>query len=442
MKLNKSPGSDGLTVEFYREFYTKSKTLLIKSLNEGYEKGRFSNTQRTGILSLMYKKNDPLDLANWRPITLLNVDYKIAAYCLAQRIKPVLPKIISTDQNGFIKGRNISYNIRLIQDIIDYAEKFEVTGAILFLDFAKAFDTLEWNFMFETLKYFGFKTSFIQWVTTMYNDITCKVTNNGWISTSLKISRGIRQGCPLSSLLFVITVETMAARVRQDKNIKGIKLFDGQDKDFKISQLADDTTLFLKTKQDIRKTLNLIEIFGSLSGLVLNRSKSQGIKLGNNKILIEDDFEDIDWSSTSIKALGIFFGTNAEEIKNQNWDNKINKIENIISSWKSRHLTMIGRIQIANTLLIPQLTYLIKVLPITKDIIKKAEHLIYKFVWNSKYEKVKRKTLIRQYEQGGLKLRDLSLHITTMLADWVPKLMETKTSQWKIIPQKLLGKIR
>ena len=221
----------------------------------------------------------------------------------------------------------------------------------------------------------------------------------------------------------------MAARVRQNKNIKGIKVFDGQDKDFKISQLADYTTLFLKTKQDTRKTLNLIEIYGSLSGLVLNRSKSQGIKLGNNKILIENDFEEIDWSSTSIKALGIFFGTNAEEIKNQNWDNKINKIENIISSWKSRHLTMIGRIQIANTLLIPRLTYLIKVLPITKDIIKKAEQLIYRFVWNSKYEKVKRKTLIRQYEQGGLKLRDLSLHITTMLSDLVPKLMETKTSQ-------------
>ena len=250
------------------------------------------------------QKYDPLDLANWRTITIINVDYKIAAYCLAQRIKPVIPKIISTDQNGFINGRNISYNIRIIQDIIDNAEKFEENGAILFLDFAKALETLKWNFMFETLKYFGFKTSFMQWVTTMYNDITCKVTNNGWISTSLNISRDIRQGCPLLSLLFVMTVETMAARVRQDKNIKSIKLFEGQDKDFKILQLADDKTLFLKTKQDIRKTLNLIEIFGSLSGLVLNRSKSHGIKLGNNKILIEDDFEDIDWSSTSVKALG------------------------------------------------------------------------------------------------------------------------------------------
>ena len=236
----------------------------------------------------MYKKNDPLDLANWRPITLLNIDYKIAAHCFAQRIKPILPKIFSTDQNGFIKtkrrrsdlvlwqkplhqqkcqkgqvttqttlqkcsikqqlrtdlgrsvgvttatqlvwltwftsppsispqqpciGRNISYSIRLIQDIIDYAEKFEVQGSILFLDFAKAFGTLEWNFMFTTLEYFGFNNSFTQWAKTMYNNKTCKVTNNGWISAPLTISRGIRQWCPLSSLLFVITVETMAARI-------------------------------------------------------------------------------------------------------------------------------------------------------------------------------------------------------------------------------------
>ena len=101
------------------------------------------------LKSLMHKKNDPLDLNNWRPITLLNNDYKIAAYCLASRLKTVLPHIIHTDQNGFVKGRNIHYNIRLIQDIIDYSENFEVEGNLLFLDFAKAFDTVEWDYMFS-----------------------------------------------------------------------------------------------------------------------------------------------------------------------------------------------------------------------------------------------------------------------------------------------------
>ena len=121
----------------------------------------------------------------------------------------------------------------------------------------------------------------------------------------------------------------MAARIRQEQNIQGITLFPGQNKEFKISQLADDTTLFLKTKQDIIKALNLIEIFGSLSGLILNRRKSQGIKLGRNKRLIENDFEGIDWSSKSVKALGIYFGINSDEILKQNWDSKIEKIKKI-----------------------------------------------------------------------------------------------------------------
>ena len=159
-----------------------------------------------------------------------------------------------------------------------------------FLDFAKAFDTVEWNYMFTTLKSFGFKDSFMKWVHTLYSQIShvsCKITNNGWLSSKLHISRGIRQGCPLSALLFVITVETMAARLRQEESIQGLKFHNTQAKEFKISQLADDTTLFLRYKSDITNALNIIEIFGSLSGLILNREKSQGIKLGD-KGIIED----------------------------------------------------------------------------------------------------------------------------------------------------------
>ena len=410
MKLNKSPGSDGITLEFYRTFWTDVKTLLIDSLNEGYNKGTLSTSQRLGILSLMYKKNDPYDLNNWRPLTLLNLDYKIAAHCLAQRIKPLLPKIISTDQNGFIKGRNISYNIRLIQDIIDYAEKFEVTGAILFLDFAKAFDTVEWEYMFSTLTHFGFQDSFMKWVRTLYTNITCKIYNNGWLSAPMHITIGIRQGCPLSALLFVITVETMAARLRQEEAVHGLKFHNTQGREYKISQLADDTTLFLKSKSDITKALNIIETFGSLSGLILNRQKSQGIKLGD-KGIIEDDFEQIDWTSPAVKALGIYFGTNTEITKSKNWDQKVEKIEKLIAQWKKRKLTMIGRIQIVKSLLIPQITYLITVASMPKAILKKVEHLIYKFIWNSITEKVKRKTLIKNYKNGGLNMIDLQAHI-------------------------------
>ena len=346
-----------------------------------------------------------------------------------------MPKIVSTDQNGFIKGRNISYNIRLIQDIIDYAEKFEVNGAVLFLDFAKAFDTVEWNYMFATLKHFGFKSSFIKWVKTLYANITCKISNNGWLSESLNISRGIRQGCPLSALLFVITVETMAARLRQEESLHGLKFHNTQSREYKISQLADDTTLFLKAKSDITKALNIIETFGSLSGLILNREKSQGIKLGD-KGIIEDNFEQIDWTSSSVKALGVHFGVHSENILRLNWE--IGKIEKLINKWRNRKLTMIGRIQITKSILIPQITYIISVLPMPNDTIKRIEQLLYKFVWDNKPEKIKRKTMIKTYEDGGLKMIDLYSHVKTIQSKWVLKLLENDHSgdqQWKILPQ-------
>ena len=103
MKLNKSPGSDGLLVEFYQAFWDNLKVYFYNSLKETYQNGYMSETQRKGILSLIFKKGDPTNLSNWRPITLLNVDYKIIARVLAFRLQTIIPKIISTDQNGFIK---------------------------------------------------------------------------------------------------------------------------------------------------------------------------------------------------------------------------------------------------------------------------------------------------------------------------------------------------
>ena len=135
--------------------------------------------------------------------------------------------------------------------------------------------------MYEALKKFGLPNPFIKWVKTLYKDITGCMLNNGWVSSPYNIKRGIRQGCPLSSLIFVIAVEILSCRIRQDNNIKGFQIkLDTKTHSLKISQLADDTTLFLKSKDEVRHTLNIIEIFGTLSGLKLNRSKTEGIWLG------------------------------------------------------------------------------------------------------------------------------------------------------------------
>ena len=326
MKLNKAPGLDGLNVEFYRKFWEELKTFIVATFNYCYEKGKLSNTQKVGLISLIYKKNDPLSLDNYRPITLLNYDAKLLAYALAQRLKPLLPKIIHTDQKGYVKNRYIGFNIRQIQDVIDYSETFKIDGAILFLDFTKAFDSLEWDFMFETLKKFGFKNNFIRWVQTMYSDIKGCIINNGWVSTRFSASRGIRQGCPLSSLLFVLAVEVMAIKIRENKNLKGLEIkLDGKSNTLKICQLADDTTLFLQSKKDVTLAINLIEIFGTFSGLKLNKTKTEGIWLGQLKHC-RDKCEDINWCTTPIKSLVIYFGHNKQECKTLNFEKQLLKL--------------------------------------------------------------------------------------------------------------------
>ena len=140
----KSPGEDGFTVEFYNEFFDILGTDLVDSLNSAYEKGQMSVSQRRGVITLLPKEDSSLlYLKNWHPITLLNVDYKIASKAIAKRIEPMLPQIIHTDQTGFNKRRYIGENITLIDDLMEQTKIEKRLGLLLALDFRKAFDTLE-----------------------------------------------------------------------------------------------------------------------------------------------------------------------------------------------------------------------------------------------------------------------------------------------------------
>ena len=332
MKLNKSPGLDGLTVEFYRAFWGKLKIVLTDIYNKSYNEALMSYSQRSSILSLLFKKGDPLCLDNYRPISLLNVDLKLISHVLA-RLKKVLPKIINVDQTEYVKNRFIGFNLRQIQDIIDYADIYKIEGAIIFLDFTKAFDSSEWNFMLNTLKHFGFNESFINWIKTLYTDIQTCVMNNEWVSEMFKNTRGIRQGYPLSALLFVLPVEIKASRLRNNKDIKGFQIkIDEKTHSIKISQLADDTTLFCTSKEEIYLAFNEIETFGSFSGLLKNKNKTGEIWVGKLKHS-KNKIEGIKWLEKPIKALGVYFGNNKEECEKLNWENKIDKMNTLFFSW-------------------------------------------------------------------------------------------------------------
>lgn len=165
MKNNKSPGSDGFSAEFYKFFCNDLKIYITSAINHIFVHGQLPVSQRLGIISCLPKGDKPRQfLKNWRPITLLNVLYKLISGCISYRIKSTLDLLISNTQTGFIQGRYIGENTRFIYDLMSYTEINNLPGLLMLIDFEKAFDSVSWSFLYKVLHFFGFGNNIIKWV--------------------------------------------------------------------------------------------------------------------------------------------------------------------------------------------------------------------------------------------------------------------------------------
>ena len=167
-----------------------------------------------------------------------------------------LPKLIHHNQSGFVKGRFIGDAIRSIQDIMSYTNQKKLNGILLFIDFEKAFDTIELPFLRKVLKKFNFGENFVQWIEILYNNISSCVMNNGSTSKYFPVNRGVRQGDPLSPYLFLLVIEILAIQIRENTDIVGFKIKGGI---FKLSLYADDMTLAVLDKKSAKRAFALIK---------------------------------------------------------------------------------------------------------------------------------------------------------------------------------------
>ena len=417
---NKTPGSDGFSCEFYKFFWQDLKIHIFQSFSYSFENNELSVDQRRAILTLLPKSDKDIRLLkNWRPISLLNTDYKILAKLLANRLQKVIPSLVSEDQSGYIKGRYIGENIRLILDIIEYTNLKINPGIIIFLDFEKAFDSISWDFLFKTLNAFNFGEYFLSWIKILYNKPLSCVSNNGHATQFFEISRGIRQGCPISALLFILVAEIMSINIRNNEKIEGVCI---GNKTVCITQLADDTSLFLKNKESILTVFTLLNHFENCAGLKLNKEKTHAIMLGSvNDINVKN--LGIKIVTESIKTLGIYVGKNEDITLLKTLNEKVSKVKNLLNMWKARNLSIKGKITILRSQALPLILYPASVLFVPDKTVKELESIFYDFIWPNKKHHVKKQVLKQEIENGGLKMPCIYSMIKSVKLKWIQTLI-------------------
>ena len=267
MKMEKSPGESGLTVEFYRTFWPEISSLIHGAITEALSMRELTFSQRRGLLRLVPKKNkDPLRVSSWRPITLLNVDYNLLSKTLALRLRKALPDLVHADQKGFIQGRYIGDNVLDVCSIIAAAEEQEEEAILLMLDIQAAFDSVSWSFLSTVLDAYNFPPSFIQWIRILYRKKEISIINAGHVSKPIKPTNGLAQGDWLSPLLFVLIIETLALSIHNNAMIQGLRCADTQKK---LALLVDDAILALKHDEITFKTLlETLQHFATVSNLM------------------------------------------------------------------------------------------------------------------------------------------------------------------------------
>ncbi|KAF5371875.1 hypothetical protein D9615_009582 [Tricholomella constricta] len=210
-----------------------------------------------GWMCPLYKKNDKNDIANYRPITCLNTDYKLYTKCLATRLATIAPSLIHPSQAGFIPGRRITDQTKLIRLMMHYAEKTQQNGLIMALDQEKAYDKIGHEYLWRTLKKFDLPDVFIDTVRSLYDNAETKIMINGHLSTPWKINRGVRQGDPLSCMLFDLAIEPLAASLRAS-TLEGYNIPNSAEK-LIANLFADDTTVFLSANDDLDELQRILD---------------------------------------------------------------------------------------------------------------------------------------------------------------------------------------
>jgi ribonuclease HI len=416
--LNKdgAPGPDGFGAFFFQTYWEIIHLDVVSAVSEFFSTGCFMPNFNANALILIPKNSNADTIEQFRPIALANFKFKIISKVLADRLAQIMPSFISKEQRGFIHGRNIKDCLCLASEAANLLHSKSFGGNLaLQIDVTKAFDTLDWKFLLKVLRSFGFCDKFCNWIESILNSATLSISINGKMHGYFNCKRGVRQGDPLSPLLFCIAEEVLSRQLSKlvaDGNlhlIKGTRLVNIPSH----CLYADDIMVYCNGRHSNLAALkHLFSRYALASGQVVNARKSTIFAGGisNARLQQISQFIGFNIGSFPFTYLGIpiFKGKPKKAYLQPIAD----KIKAKLSAWKASLLSIAGRIQLVKSVIHSMLVYSISIYAWPVSLLKDLERWIKNFIWagdinQRKIVTVAWKKVCKPFDQGGLGIRSL-----------------------------------
>ena len=456
----KAPGPDRLPAEFYIEFEDLIAADLTEMLLESLDRGVLPKTVRDGNIILIYKKGDTREVRNYRPITLLNLDYKIMSKVLVARLSEVMDEIVSPQQLGFVPGRVITEATHMVKLAQALADEEDEEGILVAADWEKAFDRVSWDYLHEAIDALGFGPRFKEWVGTMYNDYsppTRRVKANGAYSAPFDVRSGTPQGCPASPLIFLLVAEALTRLVMLDDNIQGVRV---GDRTLKLSQFADDTQFLLRGYKDLKKMWEVIHQYEEATGMRANKQKFAGMRLGKTRrspIPDSSETRPIKFVTgrVDMTLLGVPFWE-GRQYETAFWERLYNKVRSKMACWKAQvNLSVFGRSMLANTMVLSRYRYWASCMKIPEETLQAIISDVQNLVWQKDVmfpegeigSTLTSRRWLKAGAQYGDRKRDLGIglldweaHVQAIQAKWLLRYRDATRGEWKFLLDRWLAR--
>ena len=401
-----------------------------------------------------FKKKDPTEIGNYRPISIMNTDYKLLTKVMALQLNNHAHALIHNDQAGFVPRRSIFNHIRLAKAIINFAEIIPENGSIVLLDQEKAYDKIRHDYLWRILEAFHLPRPFIKTLKALYEHAFTRVAINRVLSSPFRIRRGVRQGDPLSCPIFNLAIEPLACLLRNDPDLKGLQA-PGLTEKLIAKLLADDIALYLSHNDCFDHILQILRAWCEVSGAKLNIEKTEIIPIGSpthranvkntRKLNPQDQIElepriRIAADGVAVRYLGAWIGNEVDE--STPWEPVIDKINRAFTLWEKAHPSMAGRKLIVQTVVGGYTQFLTKAQGMPENIEKALIKIIRNFVWeDDSSPRIALDFLQRPRTQGGLDLLDLKARNEAIELVWLKSYLNFSPSRpaWAVITDLILA---